>query len=117
MTTTGATADQRTTAGREPGPRLLVAAGDEQLLELIDDQHRPLARISASSRSGLAPGMTTATSRPSRRNAGATPARASDDLPDPEAPTMATNPVASTIPRHSATSRSRPKNHSASSTS
>ena len=66
---------------------------------------------------GWAPGVTTSTRRPSRASAAATPARTSDDLPLPDGPTTASTPTSASRRRQAATSRSRPKNPSASATS
>ena len=46
-----------------------------------------------SDRMGCSPGVTTTTVRPSRRSVAATPARTSEDLPQPEGPTTVSEPV------------------------
>ena len=73
--------------------------------------------MAASASIGRLPGVITRTLRPSRSRAAATPARARDDLPLPEGPTMAKTPAASKRSRHAAISASRPKYAAASETS
>ena len=53
---------------------------------------------------GSAPGVNTTTAWPRRRMAGTRPARASDDLPRPDGPTMASTPALDKRPMHAATS-------------
>ena len=84
--------------GDERGALLLVAAGGERLLELIDRQHAAARRRPRSprrsSRSGCSPGPHDApasrSSLPGRTpsaSAGSSPARSTEDLPLPDGPT------------------------------
>ena len=63
------------------------------------------------------PGTNTATDWPARASAGTKPARAIEDLPQPDGPVTTSNGLARSRSTHSATSSARPKKASASSTS
>ena len=58
---------------------------------------------------GRVPGTTMSTGVPRARSRVATPARSSDDLPDPDGPTRASNGVRRSTSRQASTSASRPK--------
>ena len=96
-----------------------VLAQDDGFLALVDHEHRHRTRVgnAVSASIGRAPGVMTTTRRPLRCSAAATPARTSDDLPQPEGPTTASTPTAASRRRHTSTSASRPKKPSVSSTS
>ena len=65
----------------------------------------PAGAASASAATGCRPGVMTTTSRPSRARAAAIPARTSDDLPQPDGPTTASNETAPSRSRQASTSR------------
>ena len=67
------------------------------------------ARAAARLATGSRPGVSTTTSYPWARSAGTMPAFISDDLPQPEGPTRASNGLASSRRRHASTSSRRPK--------
>ena len=107
---------------------VLVATGGEDLLELVDDEHRVLpraelglrvaqraqrmlARANRTCGHSLLPGSTPAA------NEGSSPARTSDDLPLPDGPTAPTSGAPTSFATSSATRRSRPKKYPASATS
>ena len=82
----------------------------EGLLALVDDEHRPVPRRRLGEDVlGVGTGRDDLHRCPSRTRAAATPARISEDLPQPDGPTTARTPVASSRPRHAVTSASRPK--------
>ena len=102
---------------------MLVAADREHLLELVDDEHRPLAAPRAAlarappadARPGASAPGASARSRAARRSRApaAGPARTAEDLPLPDGPTTASSGEPTSRATSSATSRSRPKKYSA----
>ena len=107
----------------------LVAAGGEDLLELVDGDDQPAlgrglrGRLLERRAAGAPPGA--GARAPSRSLPGSTPAasaaqqagRSAEDLPLPDGPTMPISGAPASRATISATSRSRPKKTSASSTS
>ena len=118
----------RRAAAMNGGALVLVAAGRERLLELVDGEHEAAAAdavdrlVAAAAADARRAGCTRCGQRSlpgstPLASAGSRPARTTEDLPLPDGPTTPSSGAPTSRATSSATSRSRPKKYGASAAS